>query len=241
VATGNPASRRKRVSTGGGRLLRHVRNLIASAAEPDEALKKTLGLLPPVLGADAVVGLLFNDQDHSFRFTEQCGLTAKQRRGLSAILPAIAEFASRQGISHFPAKQNGVVLTMTGTEAGQSGLSSALVYYLVRSERIVGALAFCREQGQFDRASLKGLDSVAALVALLAENKLYREKAYDIAGFVNLDGLTGIYNHRYFQENLANELLKAQRCLIKEEKIAHQIHSPINVVVLENVDQALNP
>jgi len=115
------------------------------------------------------------------------------------------------------------------------------VYYLVRSERIVGALAFCREQGQFDRASLKGLDSVAALVALLAENKLYREKAYDIAGFVNLDGLTGIYNHRYFQENLANELLKAQRCLIKEEKIAHQIHSPINVVVLENVDQALNP
>ena len=31
------------------------------------------------------------------------------------------------------------------------------------------------------------------------------------------------------------------RSLIKEERIARQIYSPINIVTLENVDQALNP
>jgi diguanylate cyclase (GGDEF)-like protein len=174
-------------------------------------LKKALQLLQSVLGSNAVVALLFNDQDHSFRITEQCGLSAKQRRGVSVILSSVAEFASREGIPRFPAKNNGVVLIFTEAESRQSGISSAFVYYLVRSEQIVGALAFCREKGQFDKASFKVLDSVASLVALLAENKLYKEKAYDLAGFVNLDGLTGLHNHRCFQENLANELLRSQR------------------------------
>ena len=175
-------------------------------------MQKSLQRLQSVLGADAVVALLFDEQNHSFRITEQCGLSAKQRRGLSLILPSVGEFASRQGIPpRFPAQNNGVVLVLTEAESRQSGFSSAFVYYLVRSERMVGALAFCRKKGLFDQASLKVLDSVAFLVALLAENKLYQERAYDMAGFVNLDGLTGLYNHRYFQENLASELLKSQR------------------------------
>jgi diguanylate cyclase (GGDEF)-like protein len=191
--------------------MRHVRSLILSAAERDDALRNALRLLQPVLGSDAAVALLFNDQDHSFRITEQCGLSARQRRGLSVVLPSLAEFASREGIPGFPAKNNGGALIFTEAESRPSGISSAFVYYLVRSERIVGALAFCRKQGQFDKLPLKVLDSVGSLVGLLAENKLYREKAHDIAGFVNLDGLTGLFNHRYFQENLSSELLKSQR------------------------------
>ncbi len=202
---------KRRVPTGSGRLIKHARDLVSSAADHDEALKKALRLLQPVLGSDAVVALLFNDQDHAFRITEQCGLSAKQRRGLSVILPSVPDFGDRPGFPSLPAKNNGVVLIFTEAESRQSGISSAFLYYVVRSKRIVGALAFCREQGQFDKASLTVLDSVASLLALLVENKFYKEKAYDIAGFVNLDGLTGLYNHRYFQENLSNELLKSRR------------------------------
>jgi diguanylate cyclase (GGDEF)-like protein len=192
-------------------VIKQVQDLISSAAEQDDTLKKTLRQLQSALGSSAVVALLFNEQDGSFRITEQCCLSAKQRRGLSAILPSATESAGRERIPRFPAKNAGVVLIFTEAETRQSGISSAFLYYLVRSKRIVGALAFCRAKGQFDQASLNVLDSVAPLVALLAENKFYKEQAQDTAGLVNLDGLTGLYNHRWFQENLSNELLKSRR------------------------------
>jgi diguanylate cyclase (GGDEF)-like protein len=211
VAKGHPPPKRRRAPKGTGPLIRQVRDLVCSAAEQDDPLRKGLQLLQPVLESDAVVALLFNDQDHTFRITEHCGLSAKQRRGLDVILPSVTESGNLQGTPRVPAKNNGVVLIFTDAESRKSGISSAFVYYIIRSERIVGALAFCKEKGQFDKASLKALDSVASLLAILAENRFYKEKAYDMAGFVNLDGLTGLNNHRYFQENLSNELLKSRR------------------------------
>lgn len=195
----------------GGRLTSQIRGLVLSASEQDASLKAALSQLQPVLGSDGAVAVLFEDQDHSFRVAEQVGLTAKQRRGLKAILPTVAEFANREGSSAAPTKSNGAILIFTEAEARQRGISSALVYYLVRSERPVGALVFCREAGQFDKAAIKGLDAVSALLALVAEHRFFKEKARDTAGFVNLDGLTGLYTHQYVQENLSNELLKSQR------------------------------
>jgi len=160
------------------------------------------------LESDATVALLFNDQDRSFRITEQVGLSAKQRRGLQAILPSVTEFASAKG---FPAKHDGVILTFTDAESRQRGFSSAFVYYLVRPSRLVGALVFCGEAGRFGKVALEALNPVATIVALLIENRFYKEKAGDSAGLANLDGLTGLYNHLHFQEHLSSELLKSQR------------------------------
>jgi len=188
-----------------------LRNRILEEAEQDEALKRVLHLLQTALGSNAAVALLFSDQDHSFRIAEQFGLSSKQRRGLKTIFPSVAEFAGREGTPRAPAGNNGVVLIFTEEESRKSGISSALLYYLVRSERLVSTLVFCREKGQFDQAGITMLDSVAGLLALFAENRFYKEKAHDTAEFVKLDGLTGLYNHRYFQENLSNELLKSRR------------------------------
>lgn len=41
--------------------------------------------------------------------------------------------------------------------------------------------------------------------------RLEREKAEESARLAITDGLTGLYNHRYFQEQLAKEVLRAQR------------------------------
>jgi len=211
MAKGRPTPKKKRAPAGSEQLVKHVNDLIACAVTQDDALKKALELLQSALGSNAVIALLLNDLDHSFRVTEQFGLTAKQRRGLSVIPPSVARLAGQEQTPSLASKNNGVVLVFTEAESQRSGISSAFVYYLVRSERVIGALAFSRNKGQFDKDSVKVLDSVAPLIALLAENKFYKEKANDIAGFVNLDGLTGLYNHRYFQENLSKELLKAQR------------------------------
>jgi diguanylate cyclase (GGDEF)-like protein len=205
------ASTKKRVATRSGRLSTQLRDLILAAAGQGEALKKALRLLQSAVEADGSTALLFNEQDHSFRITEQLGLSAKQRRGLRDILPSVIEFAGREGTPRFPTKNSGLVFIFTESEFRQRGISSAFVYYLVSSRRLVSALVFCRETREFDKSAIKVLDSVASLVALLAEIRLDKEKAKETVGSVNLDGLTGLYNHLHFQENLANELLKSQR------------------------------
>lgn len=203
--------RKSRSKTTSGDLVSQVRGLISSAVEQELPLSKVLKLLRPAFGKSAIVALLFNDQDQSFRIAEQCGLSAKQRRGMSAILASVAEFASRDGFPRISTKTNGIAFNLTEVESKRTGIGSAFVYYLLRADRIVGALTICQQSGQLDGASFRLLQSIGPVVALLVENELYKGKASDIAGFVNLDGLTGLHNHRYFQETLNNELLKSQR------------------------------
>lgn len=201
---------KKRASKMGTASLDDVRKRILAAAETDEPLKKVLPLLESAVGSSGTLALLFNEGDQSFRIVEQIGLSAKQRRGMQGFLPSLVELVTGDGAAH-PIKSQGRVFVFSDEEARQRGTSSALVYYLVRAEQLVCALVFCRESGEFDKSALKLLDSVAGLVALLAQNRFFREKVMEADGLVNLDGLTGLYNHRYFQETLSNELMKSQR------------------------------
>ncbi len=229
----------------GRRLTTQIQKAILSAAEDDNALKKAVELLQAALGADGGAAVLFNDEDRTVRVTEQLGLSARQRRGLHAILPTVAELAYRDR----PTKNGGVVLVFTEVESRQRGISSAFVYYLVRSARLVGALVFCQAKGQFDQAEIKVLDAVAAPVALLAENRFYKERAEEVAGSVNLDGLTGLYNHLHFQENLSNELLKSRRFRYKVsllmvdvdhfKKVNDQYGHPLGDATLKEVSQII--
>ena len=194
-----------------GHLRKRLLTLISSAVEQDKGLKKALRMIQPVFKFNGVVALHFNEQDNSFRIIEQTGLTTKQRRGLNTILTCVSDFVSQSKKTRRLTRSNGAVIIFTESEVRRNGIHSVFLYFLVKSDRVIGALVFCRNEGQFDKASFKILDSIASLMALLVENKFYKEKARSIAGFVNLDGLTGLYNHRYFQENLSNELLKSQR------------------------------
>jgi diguanylate cyclase (GGDEF)-like protein len=190
--------------------VQQIHAAIIAAADAAEPLKKILPVLASVVGSKTALALLFNEGDHSFRIAEQVGLSPKQRRGLQGFFPSLAEFATSDGSTR-SGKSHGTAFVFSDVEARQRGCTSALVYYLVRAERLVCALVFCNERGQFDNAALKLLDSVSGLLAFVAENRFFREKVTETDGLVNLDGLTGLYNHRYFHEMLANELLKSQR------------------------------
>lgn len=187
-----------------------LRKVLLKATEEEDPLKRVLPLLQTAIGATATLALLFNEVDHSFRIAEQFGLSAKQRREMQAFFPSLTE-VSASDASARTAKNHGTVFVFSDIETRQRGFSSALVYYLFRADKLVCALVFCRESTEFDKGALKLLDSVAGLLTLVAENRFFREKVIEADGLVNLDGLTGLYNHRYFQETLSNELLKSQR------------------------------
>ncbi|MEO6599619.1 MAG: diguanylate cyclase, partial [Polyangiaceae bacterium] len=152
-----------------------------------------------------------SEEQHSFHIIEELGLSTKQRRGLESWLPSVAELSSNDAAPRSSSKSSGVILVFSDEESQKGGSSSAVIYYLVRGEKILCALAFFRESGSFDKTTLAVIDAVAHPLTLLAENRFYKEKARATDELVNLDGLTGLFNHQYFQENLSNELLKSQR------------------------------
>ncbi|MEO8920125.1 MAG: diguanylate cyclase [Polyangiaceae bacterium] len=188
-----------------------LKKLVLAAAEEDLHFKSILQLLVAAVGANAGVVLLMSEAQHSFHIIEELGLTTKQRRGLESWLPSVAELSSNDAAPRSSSKSSGMILVFSDKESQKGGSSSAVIYYLVRGEKILCALAFFRESGAFDKTTLAVLDSVASPITLLAENRFYKEKAKATDELVNLDGLTGLFNHQYFQENLSNELLKSQR------------------------------
>ncbi len=60
----------------------------------------------------------------------------------------------------------------------------------------------------FDEHDLETLNLLARHLALCIENSLLQAQIQHLA---NTDGLTGVYNHRYFQERLQEEIERASR------------------------------
>ncbi len=192
-------------------LTAQLHNLVLGAAGKDDALKELLAALFKAVGSQAAAALLFSPVDHSFHIAEHHQLGKKQRRGLEAFLPSLVEIAGSEDDPALPESSHGTVFVFSESEAKRRGFSSALVYYLVRSEQLLGAFAFCGEEDTFGKPALRALDRASGLLSLIIENRFYKERVIETDGIVNLDGLTGLYNHRNFQETLANELLKSQR------------------------------
>jgi ribose transport system substrate-binding protein len=95
--------------------------------------------------------------------------------------------------------------------------------FAVSDAMALGAVEAARASGKLGRIFIVGLDGT-------------RDALHSIKD----GGLTATLNTN--PREMGRILLRTiVRSLIKEEEIPRQISSPINIVALENVDQALNP
>jgi diguanylate cyclase (GGDEF)-like protein len=191
-----------------GRRIESLRKLALDLGAKGEGFKSLLLELQAEFGASASATLL--PGDHAFDFSEQVHLSAKQRRGLEAFLPALPDFADKSN-KRAQAKSRGTVFVCSEREAKTLGFSSLLLYTLAHESLTVGVLVFFRTQGKFEEQALRILDEIAGTLSLSFALRFYKNKACDAGGLANLDGLTGLFNHRYFQETISNELVKSQR------------------------------
>lgn len=195
----------------GARSASDLQKLVLDAAARGEGMKKVLPSLQSELQASGGAVLLPGPTEHSFELVEHFRLTAKQRRGLDGFLPQLPEFSATESGRRAPVRNQGTIFVFSEAESKKFGYSSLLVYTLVHAKQLVGALVFCRAEGKFESQSQKLLDDLASALSLGAATRFYKERACDAGGLVNLDGLTGLFNHRYFQETMSNELVKSQR------------------------------
>lgn len=194
-----------------GRRSLDLQKLVVDAAARGEGLKQVLPLLQAEFRSSAVCALLPGEAEHSLEISEHFRLTAKMRRGLENFLLILPEYHAADSGRRTPKESQGTIFVFSEAESKAVGYSSLLLYTLVHTKQQVGALAFFRTQGKFENQNCRLLDDLASALALGAAARTYKDKACDAGGLVNLDGLTGLFNHRYFQGTISNELVKSQR------------------------------
>ncbi len=170
-----------------------------------------LGVVQKALGASGAAALLESEFDGAVSFVEHVRLSAKHRRELAAFLPTVFEFSPSGGKRRRAPRSHGTIFVFSEADAKERGASSLIVYYLVHDKKLVGTLVLCSARGKFETQHLRLLDQIAGLLSLVVATRFYKDLARDADGLMNLDGLTGLHNHRYFQETLSNELVKSQR------------------------------
>jgi len=101
------------------------------------------------------------------------------------------------------------VRKVSGYVAGYAEAASEMCLPLVAAGQSLGVLALeSARTGAFRATDVRALESVADICAIAIQNAHYFEQARRMA-FV--DGLTGVYNRRYFEQRILEELERAAR------------------------------
>ena len=106
-----------------------------------------------------------------------------------------------------------VVLNDVATDpayiAGFAETKSEVCLPLLSFGNKIGVMTLeCARTGAFQEADMQALESVADIVATALANAAYVET---VKAQANVDGLTGVYNRRFFEKQIAGELDRATR------------------------------
>lgn len=124
---------------------------------------------------------------------------------------------------------------------------SVLCLPLIRRNFVTGMLVFAmRKPDAFTAHEIKFFEVLAVQAAVSLENALVHAKMEELA---TTDGLTGCHNHRYFQEWLEHELVRARRMPIQISLLLADIDNfkkvndtyghPVGDLVLQTISRVL--
>ena len=184
-------------------------NLIArqttAVLEIDELLRKVCTFLLQAFPVDHVAILLLEEEKLVFR---------AHKGRLTPILKEGQTLLDADGICKQAIRTASPVMVNDVTEAkgyiqGFAETGSELCIPLVSFGQVVGALCLeCERQNAFDGGDVPALESVADICANAIQNAHYFERVRHMA---YVDGLTGVFNRRYFEIRVQEEIERAKR------------------------------
>lgn len=188
-----------------------VEKLFRLDLAPDALFERVLAVLIKAVGANSALMYRFNEELPHFSYISHKGVPEEKLERLHAVVASMLDANVRNLPANRLKESNCVTIKFNADESQGLKADSLFVYYIFEQNNIISAIAFIKNRRSPGKFKTEVLNSLSGLLLLLMANKTYREKATTFAQAVNCDGLTGLYNHRYFQESLSGELLRSQR------------------------------
>ncbi|MBN2189378.1 MAG: diguanylate cyclase [Chitinispirillaceae bacterium] len=188
-----------------------ILKLTRTGLAPDVLFDKFLSVLIKSVGANAAIIYSFHEEPPHFSYMSSKGVPEQKTENLSTVVSSMLDAHVRTQPANVLKKYNSVTLCFSSDDAKRLNAAALVAYFIFEQDTLSSAVVFVKNRGTTCSFRIDVLNSQSSLLLLLMTNKMYREKASSFAHAVNCDGLTGLYNHRYFQESLSGELLRSQR------------------------------
>jgi len=181
--------------------LHRVSQRIASKIGLDELMVLILSSCVKSTKADGGIIILFNEVEKSWEIKSNWGIQDDIEEQLLAMVS--------EKLPVWLEKDEALPLAGIETDGGVPELETALCAPLRWRGEVKGAIIVVNKTlKKFSAASQRLLSTFANQSAVAIENTLLYKKSQHLS---ITDGLTGVFNHRYFQEQLETELSRAQR------------------------------
>ena len=170
-----------------------VSTTLNSTLQLEETLDKTVGLIKCVMKVEEC-SLFFTREE-----TASLSLQTTTSTSSSEIMLALLQEAGRLAVQ----KKGPIISQYTGEVK-----SVLAVPITVKGETIGVVVVTSKKNSYFSEREISFLFALANQAGIAIENaRLYRMMEYS----ATTDGLTGLYNHRYFQVRLEEEITRAKR------------------------------
>jgi diguanylate cyclase (GGDEF)-like protein len=184
---------------------------LSSTLKLEELLKTIVEFTVKTLKADS--GYIFFQEDENgkmilretsgIKIPERKIVELKKNKGLNWVVATRGEPVLISDFSSFKNKNKFELLPFTG-----SNFKSILIIPIKSRNRLEGVLGVIKFRNSFSEEDLRLISIITSIFLVSIENaKLYQEaEKLSIT-----DGLTKLYNHRYFQERLSMEIKRIDR------------------------------
>ncbi len=183
-----------------------VSRLISSNYPMPKVIKQISGKLRKLLNTDDCSIMILNEKSKELAFCESSGLTHWERQNI--------KFTVGEGVAGWVAKHKKPVLIadvredarFKVVEKQKRKMVSMISAPLMVKDRVIGVVSLTTrdEQHKFSQDELELVVLMSAHISLALENN----RLYEISV---MDGLTNVYNRRYLEQRLSEEVAYSKR------------------------------
>lgn len=189
--------------------LYEVSNSFSTLLDLDQVLKTALATATEISLCDSAYVALAEGDSHKFAVRAWWGHASVEKPLYLEEELATWIWENKKPIRYSRGQREKGLMTFAKKEGMLGSTQSFLMVPLLAGEDILGVIRLNSQKSAVYQAYDQDvLTTLANQTAMAVENALMVRQIRDMA---IRDGLTGVYNHRYFQEKLAEEIVKAER------------------------------
>ena len=193
-------------------ILLEISKDLASSLDPHTVLKKAFEQFEKVIGYASVSALMFDDFEKTYRIIIQPSVTISKRfqeRVTERMLSLFSEFPIEPELGDHSEIPVEVFPPIKKTSKELRKYTHDLHLPIIISEEVVGMIHLAKAGSEpYTASDLTATSQFTGIFVTSIRNALIHKRTEQLAF---TDPLTGLYNHRYFQETLQQEFLRAKR------------------------------